>query len=133
MMTTSLQTRRPLNCQGFSLVELMIVVAILGILTAISVPIYSSYKLRSNRSLAKVGLLDGAQRMERHFTRNNTYVGGTVPADLAGSLYVISFSDGPAVTDFILQAVAAGAQTSDTDCTPLTINQLGVKTPAPCW
>jgi len=121
------------RCQGFTLIELLIVVAILGIIMAIATPVYTSYRLRSNRSDAKVKLLDGAQQLERFFTRNNTYVGYAIPATLTSQLYDFSFAAGPTANAYILQADAKNSQVGDTGCTNLTINQLGQKGPAACW
>lgn len=60
--------------KGFTLVELMIVVAIVGILTAIAYPSYSEYVLRGRRAEARTALLDLMQQQERYFTQNNSYL-----------------------------------------------------------
>lgn len=131
---------------GFSLMELMIVVAIIGILAAIAYPAYQQYVLRANRAEAKAILTETAQFMERYFTTNGTYVNGNIgalnisngasPKNSSGSAlkYNVSFSAGPTATAFTLQAVPAGQQTSDT-CATLTLSNTGAKTPASggCW
>src|SRR5690606_16242997 len=59
--------------RGFTMIELMIVVVIVGILAAIAYPSYRSYVLRANRAEARALLLDIAAREERFFSNNNTY------------------------------------------------------------
>jgi type IV pilus assembly protein PilE len=125
-----------LRREGFTLIEILIVVAILGIIMAIATPVYTSYRLRSNRSDAKVKLLEGAQQLERYYTRNAVggYVGYVIPANLSGTLYTVTFAAGePTANTFELQAVAQGSQAADTGCTTLTINHLQQRLPAACW
>ncbi len=71
---------------GFTLIELMIAVAIVGILAAIAVPSYQESVMKSRRTDAKGALMSLANAMERHFTENNTYcnAGGTGGANTCG-------------------------------------------------
>ncbi|NOY12218.1 MAG: prepilin-type N-terminal cleavage/methylation domain-containing protein, partial [Deltaproteobacteria bacterium] len=55
---------------GFSLIELLVVIAIIGTLAGIAIPMYSNYRENAYRAAAKTALVEGAQNMERYFTRN---------------------------------------------------------------
>ena len=128
--------------RGFSLIELMIVVAVVAILAAIAVPSYQEQVRKSRRAQAKADLVEYAQAAERFFTVNNTYVGFNLPATKspreanAPTYYTLGIQSTPRT--FTITATAQGAQASDR-CGNLSINQAGVKTssgPAPladCW
>ena len=65
--------RQHLRQAGFTLIELMIVVAVIGVLSAIAYPSYTSYVARSKRAECKAGVLQTMQQQERYFTQYNTY------------------------------------------------------------
>jgi type IV pilus assembly protein PilE len=133
--------------QGFSLIELMIVVAIIIILATIAIPSYRRYVVRSHRTEAQRALLDLAAREERYFYTNNKYAGSL--SDLASASTVdgnnYSLSIDPAVaasTDYSLTATAIGQQQrDDQDCQTLSLNRAGSRTAtgaapnasATCW
>ena len=63
------------NTKGFTLIELMIVVALIGIIAAIAYPSYQGYVEKTRRGNAQGSLLQFASAMERYYTQNNTYAG----------------------------------------------------------
>lgn len=133
--------RRP---HGFTLVELLIAVAVIAILAAIAYPSYQRQVMQSRRAKAQVCLSELVQFMERFYTTNMRYdqtaagVAVTLPlttcaADLA-TQYNFAFSAPPTATTYAVSANAIGAQTRDTGCTVLTLNSTGQKMPAAgCW
>ena len=69
---------RPMKQKGFSLIEIVTVVAMIGILAVIAIPSYRGYVRKSHRAAAKAALVDAAQGMERWMTRNGRYDTATV-------------------------------------------------------
>lgn len=128
---------------GFTLIELMIVVAIIGILSAIALPSYRQYVIKANRQDAEAILMENTQFMERYFTTNNTYIGATLPNTVSpkGSSgtsvkYDMGFDTASTASSFKLEAVPANSQLSaDTTCGELTVSNTGAQTSATagCW
>ncbi len=125
---------------GFTLMELMITVAVVGILASIAYPSYSSFITKSNRSEGQGELLRFANLQEQYFVDYRTYAADLEKLGQATESiisehnhYEIKVISANAAT-FVLNAIAQGAQsTNDSACTPLTINEVGEKSPADCW
>jgi len=75
---------------GFTLIELMIVVVVIGILTMLALPSYEDYVLRGKIAEATSALSDGRVKMEQFFQDNKTYVGGTCPSATDSFTYICS-------------------------------------------
>lgn len=107
--------------QGVTLMELMIVVAIIGILTAIAYPSYQDQVESSRRSDAQGALTGFASAMERHFTANNSYLGaGTGGADTGAPAVYTTQSPADSGTKFYdLTIQAATATTYTLRATPI--------------
>lgn len=125
--------------KGFTLIEVMIVVAIIGIIAAIAYPSYQQYVLRSWRTQGQGCLLELAQIMERRYTASANMQYSALP-ETAGAItgfcamgnglnnrYRFTQAVNGAAGTFTLTATPAGAQASDTDCAAMTVNQLGQK------
>lgn len=118
---------------GMTLIELMIVVAIIGIIAAIAYPNFTDYVKQSRRADAMGELMKLQMAQEEYRLRNSSYA--TI-ADLgftsSSEFYTFSVSNIGAET-YTLTATATGAQVSDTECATMSINQNDQKTPTICW
>lgn len=119
---------------GVTLVELMVVVAIVGLLAAIAYPSYQRYVTNSWRATAAACLHELAQGMERRFTANMSYVGTALPpnscvGEIQGAArYAFSFAANPTATQFTLRAIPQGVQaTNEPRCGTMTVNQAGAR------
>ncbi|HEX5960400.1 MAG TPA: type IV pilin protein [Rhodanobacteraceae bacterium] len=126
--------------RGFTLIELMIVVAIIAVLAALAYPSYINYITKTRRNAASACLSEYANYMERYYTTNLRYdqdTGGTAndltkvtldcaAASQTGPYYLYRFNPAVSQASYKIVAIPQGAQASrDTRCGTLAINQSG--------
>jgi len=135
----------PPSHQGFTLVELMIVVAIVGILAAVALPAYTQYLQRGWRADARHVILEDAQYMARYYSQNLNY-GSTsaspatvaVPLTQSPQSGTAKYNITLAATSSTFTITATASGWTDTACGDLTLNHYGEKqatagTTADCW
>ncbi len=134
-----MQRRRATN-RGFTLVELLITIVVIGILVSIAYPSYTNHLRKSRRAEAQRVLMDIALRQQQILLDTKAYA-----ADLAGSgasvppsvttyydITVVGTNTAGTAPVFTATAVPKGIQAADT-CGTLTVNQASVRTPSTCW
>ena len=137
--------------KGFTLIELMIVIVVVAILTAVALPAYQNSVLKSNRSAAKGVLFNVASRLEQFFINSKEYTDDLEELGLPAAYYIDNQSDvAPAASGIYLinlstvgggysiSAVPQKFQAKDKQCGTFTLTDLGVKTAtgslaAQCW
>jgi type IV pilus assembly protein PilE len=145
--------------RGVTLLELLVVIALISVLMAIAVPTYSSYIVRGQRSAAKAALMQSADFLERNYTTYGTYSTGAsaaavtlpnpnAPTDGSQITYALSVTF-PTAQSYLVTATPCGTAGScpagsnstftDTDCGALALDNTGAKTVsgalgvAICW
>lgn len=123
---------------GFTLIELMIVVAVIGILAAIAIPNYSDYIKRGKAAEATSNLATLRVKMEQYFQDNRTYIGGACSPTSGAQYFTYTCSVAPTATAYTLKATGIAAQGMANF--EFTLNQSNVKTSkfdgtvgATCW
>ena len=125
--------------RGFTLVELMITVLVIGILATVALPSYKEYIIRSNRAAAQSEMMNIANREQQFLTADRGYVdkagleasGYALPAEISSRYgYSIVVDNDAAPPVFTITFSAKGPQLVDGD---LTLDSTGVKTPAEKW
>jgi prepilin-type N-terminal cleavage/methylation domain len=140
------RTRSGSRARGFTLIELMITVAVIAILAAIAVPSYYQYILRSNRSAAESAMQEIASAQERYMVDSRQFAGAlttlgytvpnTVSPSYSVSLVAVAASvSGGTSPGYTITATPINGQTRDTTCGTLTLNGDGTKLPTTpnCW
>jgi type IV pilus assembly protein PilE len=134
---------------GFTLLELLMALAVLAILAAIAYPSYRQSIINGRRADGSTALLDLANRMEQYYAQNNTFATATVAAGVAATdvltsnvsaqgYYTVSI-EAQAANTYTIRASRAGAQTVDTLCGDFKLTSAGVKivtgtfAVARCW
>jgi type IV pilus assembly protein PilE len=146
----------PGHMRGFTLIEIMMVIAIIGILAAIALPGYEQYVTRSKRGLAKSAIVQVMDRQAQFFVDNKRFAtdltdlgygedgfginrsGKEVASTSADRVYVVQLASGASTMAFTMEAVPQLSQaTKDAKCGTLQITHTGVKsvtgTGTDCW
>ena len=146
---------KPRRVAGFSLIELMVTIAVAATLAAIVIPTYQSQIRKSRRTEARTAVMDLASREERYYSVNNDYtdsavrLGYATPGAADAQILDQSVGTGyytvtvinnaaipPATATFSITATAVGTQAKDTACLTFAVDDKGTQTSAPaadCW
>lgn len=124
------------SAAGFTLIEIMVVVAIIAIIATIALPSYRDYVTKSRREAGKACLLQAAQQAERFYTANLTYedLPEVFNCDSSTAPFYSVTSSNVEARTYTLSATPQGSHT-DAECGVLSVNQAGVRSPATarCW
>ena len=125
-------SRFPIRRRGFTLIEVLTVVVVVGLLAAVAYPSYSSQIVKSRRADAKQALVELAQKLERFYTENSTFVGASLGSSgiygttSAGGYYSLAISTQTA-SGYTITATPTGMQAGDA-CGSFGYDQAGNKT-----
>lgn len=111
---------------GFTLIELMIVVVVIGILAGVAVPLYTDYVTRGKLIEGTSALSDARVKMEQYFQDNRTYLGGTAPANTTNFTYA---PGNLSTTTYTITATGIGSLSAFS----YTINEANTKTSNTPW
>ncbi len=122
---------------AFTLIEMMIVVAILAVLLVLAIPSYNSYVRKANRGDAQAAMLDWVNRQEIWRAGNSSYGEDDQVTPPQHPRYDFETAAGNNTYSLVATANGVGGQSEDrergTHCNELSIDQTGTKLPAQCW
>lgn len=124
--------------QGYTLIELMIAVALVGLLVSLAYPAYTAHLQQARRAEAQQVLMDIAARQQQRLLDSRGYAstlgdtGASVPPSAAGAYQFTVTPGAGAVPGFVASAIPQGQQATDR-CGTLAINQANIRLPAQCW
>ena len=150
MVKTSMQsaTGRQKQAQGFTLIEIMVAIAVVGILMAIAWPNYQDYLVKSRRAAGQADMLEIQLALEKWRANKASYRSDATPTSAGtattNTIGTLNYTDNNAHYNFtitgttgsayIIKGDAQGVQaTKDASCANLTINQSNTRGPAGCW
>lgn len=123
------------NQGGFTVIELLIAVVIIGVLASVAIPAYRQYVIESRRAEAQGFMAELALRQERWRANNPSY-GSTT--DISAGVDTLNFYNfdvqNASGTTYTIRGIPQGTQlATDGGCNPLTLTESGARGPAGCW
>lgn len=122
--------------RGFTLLELLIAIVILGIISTVAMTGYKNHLVKSRRAEAHTALISILAQAEQFFLQNNSYPSSISDLTAPASQYYTYTATSCGTNCFRVTATAKGSQaTDDVGCTPLTLDTQGARTPVDgkCW